>query len=357
MWAAAISVYVLAVFHRTSLGVAGLARRRALPHQLRPSWRRSRWSSCSSTPGCRSRSGRSWTAFGSSGCCVTGVTLMTVRPARLRVRRLVRGGHRGPGVRRDGRRHGLHQPAAARRPVVPAGRAPPMVTQVTGVLGQLGRSSRPRRRWPCALHAWGWTPSFATAAAVGVVLGVGSCWWSSRLARTPTTTATSSRSGPSPAALRLAWREPGTRLGPLVALLGPVRGQRLRAAVGLPVPRRRTGAVDRHGERPADADDGDHGRRQPDHRHVRHALARSPARRSCSGSSRAIMLSGPSCCCGRAGRRCRCWSCSSSSSPSAARARWSASTWPAPSTRRPASAAPPASSTSAASSRRCRRSP
>ena len=44
-----------------------------------------------------------------------------VRPARLRLRGHVRGGRRGPRLRRHGRRHDLHQPAAARGAVVPAG--------------------------------------------------------------------------------------------------------------------------------------------------------------------------------------------------------------------------------------------
>jgi sugar phosphate permease len=47
----------------------------------------------------------------------------------------------------------------------------PMVTQLTGLLGQMGAlvAASPL---VAALHHWGWTPSFATAAAVGVLLGV-----------------------------------------------------------------------------------------------------------------------------------------------------------------------------------------
>jgi sugar phosphate permease len=46
----------------------------------------------------------------------------------------------------------------------------PMVTQLTGLLGQMGAlvAASPL---VAALHHWGWTPSFATAAAVGVLLG------------------------------------------------------------------------------------------------------------------------------------------------------------------------------------------
>jgi sugar phosphate permease len=47
----------------------------------------------------------------------------------------------------------------------------PMVTQLTGLLGQMGAlvAASPL---VAALHHWGWTPSFATAAGVGVLLGV-----------------------------------------------------------------------------------------------------------------------------------------------------------------------------------------
>lgn len=46
----------------------------------------------------------------------------------------------------------------------------PMVTQLTGLLGQTGAlvAAAPL---VAALHHWGWTPSFAVAASVGIVLG------------------------------------------------------------------------------------------------------------------------------------------------------------------------------------------
>jgi sugar phosphate permease len=47
----------------------------------------------------------------------------------------------------------------------------PMVTQLTGLLGQTGAlvAATPL---VAALHHWGWTPSFAVAASVGIVLGI-----------------------------------------------------------------------------------------------------------------------------------------------------------------------------------------
>ena len=89
----------------------------------------------------------------------------------------------------------------------------PMVSQLTGLLGQLGR---PRRGDPARLRA----------AHVGLdavlrrrprcsacVLGVHRPASSCATPRTPTTSSTRSRSGPSPASVRAAWRTPGTRLG------------------------------------------------------------------------------------------------------------------------------------------------
>ena len=88
----------------------------------------------------------------------------------------------------------------------------PMVTQLTGLLGQMGAlvAASPL---VAALHHWGWTPSFATAAG-GRRAARASCSCSSCGTRpTPTTSSTRSRSAPSPARVRAAWDTPGTRLG------------------------------------------------------------------------------------------------------------------------------------------------
>ena len=87
----------------------------------------------------------------------------------------------------------------------------PMVSQLTGLLGQLGAlvAASPL---VYALHQWGWTPSYLTAAAAGVLLAV--------------VALVLVRDSPNPdheldrikvraiaRSLRAAWRAPGTRLG------------------------------------------------------------------------------------------------------------------------------------------------
>jgi sugar phosphate permease len=87
----------------------------------------------------------------------------------------------------------------------------PMVSQLTGLLGQVGAlvAASPL---VYALHQWGWTPSYAVSAGVGVLLGL--------------LVLVVVRDSPNPdheldqikvralaRALRAAWRAPGTRLG------------------------------------------------------------------------------------------------------------------------------------------------
>ncbi|GAA4710400.1 MFS transporter [Pedococcus ginsenosidimutans] len=87
----------------------------------------------------------------------------------------------------------------------------PMVTQLTGLLGQVGAlvAATPLVR---ALHTWGWTPTYATAGLTGVVLGL--------------LVLVVVRDSPNPdheldqikvralaRTVRAAWRTPGTRLG------------------------------------------------------------------------------------------------------------------------------------------------
>jgi sugar phosphate permease len=87
----------------------------------------------------------------------------------------------------------------------------PMVSQLTGLLGQLG-SLLAASPLVYALHRWGWTPSYATAAGLGVLLGV--------------LVLCVVRDSPNPdheldqiklralaRVVRAAWRTPGTRLG------------------------------------------------------------------------------------------------------------------------------------------------
>jgi len=89
----------------------------------------------------------------------------------------------------------------------PARRAP-LVTQLTGLLGQAGQIVA---AFPlvAGLHAEGWTPTFATAAAAGVLVAVAVAVGLRNAAPGVTMVAATGRR----AALRASWREPGTRLG------------------------------------------------------------------------------------------------------------------------------------------------
>ena len=90
----------------------------------------------------------------------------------------------------------------------PARRAP-LVTQLTGLLGQAGQIVA---AYPlvAGLHSAGWTPTFATAALVGVVVAAVVL---AALRNAPAGITMVSPTGGRTAALRASWREPGTRLG------------------------------------------------------------------------------------------------------------------------------------------------
>ncbi|WP_329426652.1 MFS transporter [Streptosporangium sp. NBC_01495] len=79
----------------------------------------------------------------------------------------------------------------------------PLMVQLTGLLGQLGAiaSAVPLIH---SLHTYGWTPTFAGAAVVGLV--------SAFLLVTVLRDARPERTG-APPSLKAAWAEPGTRLG------------------------------------------------------------------------------------------------------------------------------------------------
>ena len=89
----------------------------------------------------------------------------------------------------------------------PARRAP-LVTQLTGLLGQAGQivAAVPL---VAGLHAAGWTPMFGTAAAVGLLAAVAVAVGLRDAPAGATMVATTGRLD----ALRASWREPGTRLG------------------------------------------------------------------------------------------------------------------------------------------------
>jgi len=169
IWAVALSVYVLAVFHRSSLGVAGLlaadrfgitATQLALFTVLQ----------LLVYAGMQVPVGVALDRFGSRRLLLTGLVLMTVGqlafanvssfPAAVLSRAIIGAGD------------AMVFTSVLR--LVTAWflvRQAPLVTQLTGQVGQLGAiiAAAPLS-W--ALHAWGWTPAFAAASSVGVVLMV-----------------------------------------------------------------------------------------------------------------------------------------------------------------------------------------
>ncbi len=90
----------------------------------------------------------------------------------------------------------------------PARRAP-LVSQLTGLIGQAGQIAA---GYPlvAGLRGAGWTPTFATAAAVGVVVAV---LVLAVLRNAPPGVAPVGPAGSRTQALSASWREPGTRLG------------------------------------------------------------------------------------------------------------------------------------------------
>ena len=169
VWLAAISVYVLAVFHRTSLGVAGLqaAERFGIS------------SAALSTftivqvfvyAAMQLPVGALLDRFGSKRLLAVGLTLMTAAqlafafidsyPAALACRVLLGMGDAMVFI------SVLRLVALWFSP-----RRTPMVTQLTGLLGQLGALAA-AGPLAAALTTFGWTPSYAVAASLGVITGV-----------------------------------------------------------------------------------------------------------------------------------------------------------------------------------------
>jgi sugar phosphate permease len=209
VWAAAISVYVLAVFHRTSLGVAGLVAAERF-HISSAQLATFTMVQLFVYAGMQIPVGAILDRVGSRRMLITGVALMSCAQLGFAF-----AGTFAEGILARvfvGMGDAMVFISLLRLVALwfPPGRTA-MITQVTGVLGQLGAlaSAAPLA---LALSAWGWTPSFATAAAVGVLLGV--------------VLVLVVRDSPYAGhdreelkvravarAVRLAWGEPGTRLG------------------------------------------------------------------------------------------------------------------------------------------------
>jgi MFS family permease len=93
-----------------------------------------------------------------------------------------------------------------------APRRVPLMTQVTGLLGQLGQVAA---AYPLValLHAVGWGRTFTTAGALGVVVAVAVALLLRDVPLGTAVAAVPATSAEIRASLRAAWEEPGTRLG------------------------------------------------------------------------------------------------------------------------------------------------
>ena len=224
----------------------------------------------------------------------------------------------------------------------------PFITQLTGMVGQAGAilAATPLS---AALATWGWTRSFGTAAGVGVVL-VGLP--RSSLVKDSPYRGRGGREDQGARPRQHAGRgvgQPRHPARPVGPLLLAVRRHRLHDAVGLPVPRARRGPRAADGLAPPRRHDPDGDGRRPARRHLHlagalPALAARPRHRRGDharlGGRPALAGPGAAVAARRPRRR---------HGDRAARARWSASTSPAPSTPRRGSAARRGWSTSAAS--------
>jgi len=169
VWAAAIAVYVLAVFHRTSLGVAGLqaAERFGISSAQLSTFTILQVAVYAAM---QLPVGALLDRFGSKRLLGVGLTLLTAAqlgfafvesyPAALACRVLLGMGDAMVFI------SVLRLVAVWISP-----RRTPMVTQLTGVLGQLGALAA-AGPLAAALAHFGWTPSYTVAASVGVLTGI-----------------------------------------------------------------------------------------------------------------------------------------------------------------------------------------
>jgi MFS family permease len=209
VWSAAISVYILAVFHRTSLGVAGLiaADRFDISSAQLATFTMVQLFVYAAM---QVPVGVILDRFGAKKLMVAGVELMTGGQFAFAFAGTFAGGVVARvfvGMGDATIFISLVQLVALWFP--PARTA--MVTQITGVMGQIGALAA-TVPLSAALHSKGWTWSFAVAAGVGVILGLvlivvlrDSPYKDHH--RDELKMSAVGR------ALKLAWSEPGTRLG------------------------------------------------------------------------------------------------------------------------------------------------
>ncbi|XBO42064.1 MFS transporter [Pedococcus sp. KACC 23699] len=209
VYAASVSIYVLAVFHRSSLGVAGLIATERF-HIAATQLSVFTMVQLLVYAAMQIPVGALLDRFGSKRLLLSGVTLMTL--AQL--------GFAFADTFAEGIAARVFVGVGDAMIFIPLLRIValwfppmriPMVTQLTGLLGQVGAlvAATPLVH---ALHTYGWTPSYATAGLMGVVLGL--------------LVLVVVRDSPNPdhelddikvraiaRAVRAAWRTPGTRLG------------------------------------------------------------------------------------------------------------------------------------------------
>ena len=307
----ALTAYVVAVFHRASLGVAGgrgagAVLRRRLGGLAVP----------------RAAAGGLRGAAGAGRRRPRPVRLPADDPRRRadhgRRSAGARAGHRRadrdrrPRAGRRRRRDDLHQRAAGDRPLVPRPHGPadhPAHRHLRpGRLDRRGLSAGRAAARDVAGRRRSWAPRRPACSSPS--------WSCVALRDAPPGT-------PRPAPAGLAelrrslvdtWREPGTRIGLYTHLVTQFSGTVFALLWGYPF------LVVGQGRSP-----GDGGRAAHPARARRHgggpaagpalrALAAAPVGPRLRDPRRDRRRSGPSSCCGRGRRRCRCWSCSSSSS-------------------------------------------
>ena len=209
VYAVAVAVYVLAVFHRSSLGVAGLL---AADRFEIASTQLSVFTMVQLFVYAFMQIpvGALLDRFGARRLLAVGVTLMTAAQLGFAFAESFAGGLAARvlvGLGDSMVFIPLLRIVALWFPPVRI----PMVTQITGLLGQLGALAA-ASPLVYALHAWGWTPSFVVAAGLGVVLGLlllavvrDSPYPDHELDRIKIRALAR--------AVRTAWGTPGTRLG------------------------------------------------------------------------------------------------------------------------------------------------
>jgi sugar phosphate permease len=210
VWGTAVSVYFLAIFHRASLGVAGLAATERFDISA------SQLSTFTVLQllvyaAMQIPVGVLLDRFGPQRLLVTGAVFMTLAQLGF----AFTGTYGGALLARVFVGMGDAMVFISVLRIIASWFPPvrsPLVTAFTAMLGQCGAlvAAIPLAR---ALSTYGWTPTFVVSASLGVVLGLLTVW----LVRDVPPGAPSARSVKDVRTvgreLVLAWRDPGTRLG------------------------------------------------------------------------------------------------------------------------------------------------